>query len=174
MKCTEERGATHKGDWAAGYSAMSKLDQQLDEESIFGRKNKLSTSPTREGAFTYAESEDGETDKETERKVLARRKKWFMDNLSRELLIKKRRRVSPPRPRPSSVAKIDVIKIKEPDTSSQKEDKTAVPNVKTPDINQDRERKRGRQETPKDEKEENACAGAKKLNKILNKIKQNI
>ncbi|KAF2885134.1 hypothetical protein ILUMI_21036 [Ignelater luminosus] len=133
MKCTEERGGTHKGDWAAGYSAMSKLDQKLDEESIFGRKSKLSTSPTRERAFTYAESEDEETDKETERKALARRKKWFMDNLSRELLINKRRRVSPPRPRPSSVTKIDVIKIKEPDTSSQKEDKTAVTNIYTAD-----------------------------------------
>ncbi|KAF2879674.1 hypothetical protein ILUMI_26496 [Ignelater luminosus] len=130
MECTEKRRAMHKGNWAAGYSAMSKLDQELDEESIFA-------------------------DKETEGEALERKKKWFMDNLGGELLMNKRRRVSPPRPRANSVTKIDISKVKEPDTSSQKKDKTAVTNVGTPNINQDRERKRGRQETPKDEKEEN-------------------
>ncbi|KAF2903869.1 hypothetical protein ILUMI_02305 [Ignelater luminosus] len=69
MECTEERGATQKENWAAGYSAMSKLDQQLDEESIFGRKSKLSTSPAGARAFTYAESKDEEKDEETAREA---------------------------------------------------------------------------------------------------------
>ncbi|KAF2902401.1 hypothetical protein ILUMI_03783 [Ignelater luminosus] len=53
-----KRRATHKGNWAASYSSMSKLHQPLDEEGIFGRKSKLSTSPARARAFTYAEIED--------------------------------------------------------------------------------------------------------------------
>ncbi|KAF2901043.1 hypothetical protein ILUMI_05143 [Ignelater luminosus] len=171
-ECTEKREATHKGNWATGYSAMSKLDQQLDEESIFGRKSKLPTSPARARAFTYSESEDEEKDEKTERKALERRKKWFIDNVCGELLLYNRRRVSPPRPRANSVTKIDVSKVKEPDTSSQTEDKTALRNVGT--INQDRERRRGRQKTPKHEKEENLCAEAKKLKTILNKMTQNI
>ncbi|KAF2902402.1 hypothetical protein ILUMI_03784 [Ignelater luminosus] len=72
-----------------------------------------------------------------------------MDNVGEKLLLYKRRRVSPPRPGANSVTKIDVSKVKQPETNNQKEDKTVVTNVGIPDINQDRERKRGRQEGDK-------------------------
>ncbi|KAF2905511.1 hypothetical protein ILUMI_00677 [Ignelater luminosus] len=71
---------------------MSKLDQQLDEESVFSRKSKLSTSPARARTFTYVESEDGEKYEETERQALEKRKKWFMDNVGGELLLHKQRK----------------------------------------------------------------------------------